>query len=159
MKGRTNTARNWATLDQELAAIGERMRGVLIEERPAIDVIRELDDADVLIYLDPPYLPETRSGKRKLGEGYHTYGHEMSIADHVELLETVRESRSQIIISGYSAPLYDNMLRDWDTRAIDARSHCNSPRTERIWLNAAASWGLAQHELFNRVDARPKAFV
>jgi DNA adenine methylase len=150
MKGRTDTAGNWAGLDEELLSIAARFRGVTIEERPAIELVAEFDDPDAVLYLDPPYLPQTRSGKKKLGEGYHTYGHEMSVDDHKALLDRVQRSRASILLSGYSTKLYDDALAGWVRKTVEARSHCNAPRIEVLWINPIAAAGLAQQDLFDR---------
>lgn len=153
MKGRTDTAGNWAELDSELSAISARFRGVLIEQQSALDLVRAHDHPDVLLYLDPPYLPSTRSGKKKMGEGYHTYGIEMSVADHEELLAAIRASSAKIILSGYATPLYDSQLTGWVKRSTEARSHCNAPRIEVLWINPTAVAASAQADLFQTVAA------
>lgn len=150
MKGRTDTAGNWAGLDEELVSIATRFRGVTIEERPAIDLVGDFDDPDAVLYLDPPYLPQTRSGKKKLGDGYHTYGHEMSVDDHRALLDRIQTSRASILLSGYATNLYDEALSGWTRKTVEARSHCNAPRTEVLWINPVAAAGLAQQDLFDR---------
>lgn len=153
LKGQTDVAGNWAGLDEELAAIAARFRHVTIEERPALDLLADFDAPEVLVYLDPPYLPETRSGKKKRGEGYHTYGHELTLADHHQLLDAIRAHRGSIILSGYASPLYDDALARWTRKTADARSHHNARRTEVLWINPRAAAGLAQQDLFRREAA------
>ena len=48
-------------------------------KRSALEVIQSQEGPKTLFYLDPPYLPETRSSP-------DVYGIEMSTEDHVELL-------------------------------------------------------------------------
>ena len=59
----------------------ERLRGVQIENRPAVELIKRFDYENVLVYCDPPYMLETRHGKQ--------YRHEMDKEDHEELLEAL----------------------------------------------------------------------
>lgn len=148
----TNVAGEWADLPDALQAIVERIRGVNIEQRPAIELIQKFSAEGVLIYLDPPYLPATRSTKsRKPGERYHTYAFEMVDDDHRELLAACRESNAMIILSGYPDPLYDVELPGWSRRQIAARAHRNSPRTECIWINPPAEAAMHAGPLFQAV--------
>ena len=145
----TNVAGEWADLPAAVAEIVERIRGVNIRQKPAMELIERFDDPKVLIYLDPPYLPATRSTKsRKPGERYHTYAVEMTDADHFELLERIRESSAMIVLSGYPDERYDQRLPGWTRRQVAARAHRNSPRTECLWLNPAVVNRLEQPDLF-----------
>jgi DNA adenine methylase len=141
----TNVAGEWADLPNALGEVVRRMQGVNIEQRPAIELVRRFDDPKALIYLDPPYLPATRSTKsRKPGERYHTYAFEMTESDHAELLAACRQSRSMIVLSGYPDATYDEALPGWTRREVSARAHRNSPRTECLWINPAAISATAQ---------------
>lgn len=145
--GTTNVAGEWAGFPEALRAIAERFRGVTIEQRPALDLIDEFDAPGVMIYLDPPYLPETRANKAKKGEGYHTYQHEMTLEDHRRLLERVKRAVAMIVISGYPSPLYDDVLRGWRRRQVDARAYRNAARTEVLWINPPAVAAMPQPDL------------
>jgi DNA adenine methylase len=145
----TNVAGEWADLPEALQAVVERMRGVNIEQRPAIELVRRFNGKKVLVYLDPPYVPATRSTKsRKPGERYHTYQFEMTEDDHRELLATCCESEAMIAISAYPDALYDELLPGWTCRQVAARAHRNSPRVECIWLNPALFEALGARTLF-----------
>lgn len=130
---------DWAKYPEALGALVQRLRGVIIECRPAIDVMRSHDSADTLHYVDPPYLGETRSQKaRKGGERYHVYRHEMTEADHVALLEALLTLEGMVVLSGYASPLYDRMLAGWSRHEREAMADGASPRTEVVWINPAA---------------------
>lgn len=84
----TIPAGNWTNHPPALRAIVERLRGVVVENAPALDILGRYDHPDALFYLDPPYAPATLSGKaRKGGARYHAYAHEMTEADHAVLLD------------------------------------------------------------------------
>jgi DNA adenine methylase len=136
--GTTNVAGEWASFPDALEHIIERLRPVVIQSRPALELIRLYDDPKVLIYLDPPYMPETRSTKAKQSEGYHTYAVEMTEADHAEMLETILASRSMVCLSGYPSTLYAQALSEWECRMFDSRAHNNAPRQECLWINPVA---------------------
>lgn len=137
--GSTNVAGEWADLPAALVAVMQRLQGVVIEQRPALELLKRFATSDALIYLDPPYLPATRSTKsRKPGERYHTYAHELSVDDHRELLSVAAAAAAMILISAYPDPLYDELLAGWSKVEIAARAHRNSPRTEVLWINPPA---------------------
>ncbi|KQX19350.1 MULTISPECIES: DNA adenine methylase [unclassified Sphingomonas] len=139
VSGTTNVAGEWADLPAALEAVIDRMRGVTIECRPALEMLTRFDGDQSLIYLDPPYLPATRSTKsRRPGERYHTYAYEMTVEDHAELLAVAARSRAMILISGYPDTLYDDALSGWKRVEMAARAHRNSPRTEVLWINPQA---------------------
>jgi DNA adenine methylase len=147
--GGTRVAGEWADFPGPLAAIVERVRGVSLDCRPAAELLTYWDDPKVLVYLDPPYVPSTRSDKAKQAEGYHTYACEMTPADHVELIEHARASRSMVLISGYESELYDDALRGWERRTVKARAHRNAERLEVIWINPLAAARLRAGPLFD----------
>jgi DNA adenine methylase len=145
----TNVAGEWADLPDALHAVVERMRGVNIEARPALELIQKFNDPKALIYLDPPYLPATRSTKsRKPGERYHTYAVEMTVDDHRELLAACTISSAMFLLSAYPDELYEELLVGWECKRISARAHRNSPRTECLWINPPAVAALGHGPLF-----------
>lgn len=77
----------WTRYPGQLAAVIERLQGVLIENRPAIEVMRQHDATDTLHFVDPPYVFETRS-LRNVAQG--CYRHEMTNDQHIELLATLK---------------------------------------------------------------------
>ncbi|MFD2755703.1 DNA adenine methylase [Comamonas terrae] len=131
---------NWATYPACLGAIGARFEAVLIENRPAIDVMRQHDAPDTLHFVDPPYLPETR----QLG-GNRYYRHELNKEQHAELLEALRGLQGFVVLSGYPSPLYLDSLADWTMHTTQARIAAHrgtGMRTEAVWLNPACSRAL-----------------
>lgn len=82
---------------------------------------------NVLIYADPPYLLETRSGKQ--------YRHEMTDADHEALLAALKAHPGPVILSGYHSPMYDSELSGWNIIERKAYNQNGSRRTEVLWCN------------------------
>lgn len=127
----------WAQYPANLAAVGLRITGVLIENRPAIEILSGHDTPDTLFYVDPPYVHETRCRKGGAGRAYR---HEMDEADHRELLEALQSVRGMVILSGYPHPLYDDVLHGWERRTTKARISAGrgtATRDEVLWLNPA----------------------
>lgn len=137
----------WVRFPPTLAAVADRFIGVLVENRPAIEVIRQHDTAETLHFVDPPYVHSTRvmqAGKA----GY--YRHEMDEAAHTELLDCLKGLAGMVVLAGYRTELYDEMLPGWahyETRSrISAGRGCKV-RTECLWLNPAAEAGISQQRL------------
>lgn len=154
-RSNTTPAHDWGNYPKTLYLAVERLEGVVVERRPALDVMRQHDTADALHFVDPPYLPETRSDKSRKGGGkYHAYAHEMSADDHVELLDALKGLRGKVILCGYPAPLYDDALKGWGRVEKQALADGARARTEVLWLNPAAVAGLGgQGDMFAGVAA------
>src|ERR1700743_2597977 len=135
-KSGTTPSHDWVNYPDVIPFFTARLAGVVIEHRPALQVLLKADRADALHYLDPPYMPQTRSKKsRKRGEKYHVYTHEMTVDDHVEMLEAARELVGMVVISGYPTPLYDEKLRGWHRAERKSLADGARPRVEVIWTN------------------------
>jgi hypothetical protein len=80
-----------------------------------------------LLYCDPPYLEETRTGVRR-------YRFEYTKQKHIELLQLLKTLPCPIILSGYPSALYDELLSDWNTLELQAMTW-GGPRTEKLWFN------------------------
>ncbi|MEQ8667582.1 MAG: DNA adenine methylase [Pirellulales bacterium] len=116
-----------------LEPLAARFREVLIEEMPAIDLIKKYDKPDVLFYCDPPYPAATRSGGRT-----QAYAHELTDEDHRQLLAILRACQGKVMISSYPSEIYEQELHDWrrvEKPAKAQMSNSGNARTEVLWLN------------------------
>jgi len=130
----------WATYPEHLSVIGQRLSGVLIENRPAIQILKDHDAPTTLHYVDPPYVHDTRYEGAKIGR---VYRHEMDDAEHKELLETLLDLEGMVMLSGYPSEFYDDTLKGWqrvETKARISSGRGTDLRTECIWLNPAAQY-------------------
>lgn len=141
VKGKTSVAQEWATYPDALLLVAERFSGVAIENRPALDILRDRDDDGVLFYVDPPYVHSTRSPKRTRTAPSNGYRHELTDLDHVELIAALKGLRGSVVLSGYPSPIYDHLLADWTRVDRIALADGGRERTEVMWLNASASRG------------------
>lgn len=82
---------------------------------------------DELVYCDPPYLHSTR-------KDCDLYAHEMTDAQHVELLEIILRLPCYVMISGYRSSLYLAMLEDWHYIEFDTMTR-RGMATESLWMN------------------------
>lgn len=126
---RAYAAKYWTELPELIAAAAERLRGVQIECRPALEVIRRFNFPNVLIYADPPYVLSARSGGRK------QYAREMTDADHLSLLEALKSHKGPVILSGYPNPMYDRALKDWHRETNHTTDQLSRRREECLWMN------------------------
>ena len=115
------------------APAADRLRAVSIEQRPALDIIRDYGGhRDVCFYVDPPYLGSTRTTVR-------LYRHEMPAADeHTALLDALLACRASVVLSGYASPLYDTALQGWHRHAFSVPDQRSNRRKEVVWTNRAA---------------------
>ncbi len=146
----TTPARDWVNYAGAVPALAARLAGVVIENRPAIDVMKKHDAPHTLHYLDPPYPHHTRvRTNRKKGGLVGVYKHEMSDDDHAALLDFVvngwtdaagmrHRLKGAVAISGYACALYDSALTDWRRYELAARADGARPRTEVLWVRGHA---------------------
>jgi DNA adenine methylase len=117
-----------------MAPAVERLQNVSLECRPANEVIAKYGARpDVLLYVDPPYLGETRANDR-------SYRHELFSADeHRELAKLLRDCRAAVVLSGYPSSLYDlELYPDWYRHTIPSSTGQGGTwqnRTEVLWSN------------------------
>lgn len=131
-------AKCWAKTPEVIIQAAERLRGVQIENRPAVELIRRFNYQNVLIYADPPYMLGTRQNRKQ-------YRHEMTDDDHMELLEAIKAHRGPAIISGYDSDLYNRELKGWYKDGRTSFTQTASRRREILWMNFEPA---AQMELF-----------
>ena len=139
----TTPAHDWANYPDALGRIIERLVGVVIENRDALDCMAQHDGPSTLHYVDPPYLPETRSQKVKLGKRFHVYAHELTPEDHGRLLAFVEGLEGMVLLSGYSSPIYDAALADWHRVERATFADGARPRVEMLWMNPQA-WNMLE---------------
>jgi DNA adenine methylase len=135
----TTPAHDWANYPDAMAAMVARLAKVVIENRPAIEVMAHHDRRDTLHYVDPPYLHETRAQGNKYDLGWRMYRYEMSDDDHLELIDFLRNCVGMVVLSGYPAPLYDEQLGDWLRVEKTALADGARERTEVLWINPSAA--------------------
>lgn len=128
-----NRARHFQRLVEQLKQHGERLRNVIICNRNAIELIPEFDEADWLIYLDPPYHPDTR------GQA-NVYMYELRDEEHKTLVEKLLQIKhASVMLSGYDHPTYDPLIdAGWKKHTIEiarrAGGKSNDRAQEIIWI-------------------------
>lgn len=83
---------------------------------------------DRFIFLDPPYLKETRLSQNDV------YRFQMSINDHADLLSQVYKMNDQIMICHYPCSFYDQRLQGWNVKDYYSKTR-NGLAKERLYFN------------------------
>ncbi len=84
---------------------------------------------DALVYLDPPYLLETRRQHRPI------YRYELADADHVRLLDIIKGLTCMVMISGYWSEMYHSALATWRVDKFTTTTRGGGQATEYLWMN------------------------
>ena len=114
-----------------LAEVSDRMRHVIIENTDALRLIEQWDRPETVMYLDPPYVGETRTERDYTVEN-------AGVDFHERLIDKIADAKARIILSGYDHPVYDR-LKHWrksdSVRKTGGSSVGSRYATETIWTN------------------------
>ncbi len=124
---RAYASQDWTRLPEKIMQAAERLRGVQIENQPAVELIKRFNHPRVLIYADPPYMLGTRHGKQ--------YRHEMDDMAHSDLLDVLIAHRGPVLLSGYDSILYNTRLKGWYREEAVSYSQVCSKKKEVLWMN------------------------
>lgn len=116
--------------DAEALATWPHPPGTIIEmvHARAEDFLATYDfTGSELLYVDPPYLPETRRRAK-------VYRCDYDVDDHVRLLHLLVGLPCMVLVSGYENGLYDEVLRGWNKHTFQAKTHVDV-RLETLWFN------------------------
>lgn len=117
----------WNQIPNRILQITERLKQAQIECRPAIELIKQYNHQECLIYADPPYLKSTRPKR--------LYFKEMMDEDeHIKLLETLLQHKGSAVISGYDSDLYNSMLKNWKCFIFQERNNNGNKCVEKLWI-------------------------
>lgn len=126
----TIPAHDWANYVEGIGFLRERLRGVVIEHSPALEILKKQDGAKTLHYVDPPYLQSTRTDK-----GVHRYNFEMTEQEHRDLAAVLNTLKGKVVLSGYENLLYSELYPGWVKAKRPARADGALARTEVLWMN------------------------
>lgn len=99
--------------------------------------------SDSFVYLDPPYLMETRRG----GD---LYRHELDDDGHDRLIETALALPCSVMISGYWSERYANAFASWRHMTVNAVDRAGNVREEWVWMNYDAPVELHDDRYFGK---------
>ena len=127
--------KNFHTKVPGLIEVAQRLKMVQIDNRPALDHIRKFDGPGTLFYCDPPYLPATRKSA-------NDYKYEMGEQAHIELAQVLNACEGRVALSGYDAPIMDELYSagTWQkirfkSRKVPMSRGAGLIRQECLWVN------------------------
>lgn len=132
--GKEARVSRWYNLPERLQDVVERLRGVRIENKDAIKLLKSyINRPATLVYLDPPYIGDRTNG----------YNNDANCTDfHTKLLKMANTAKCMVFISGYQSELYDSILtpyRGWKKKQIKTTTKDSTgnshKRTEVLWMN------------------------
>lgn len=124
----TTPAHDWKNYTDKMDIMIERLRGIVIENIDALNLIKKHDTVNTLHYIDPPYVAAARTQ-------YGKYEHEMTDKDHVELAKILHNVKGKVCLSGYHSDLYDDLYKDWRIVEKDTVTQGSKKRIEVLWMN------------------------
>ena len=128
----TTPAHDWMNYPDHLRNVVQRLRGVVIENRDALEVMAAHDGDDTVHYVDPPYVHSTRGLRTRAP----AYKHELDDQQHRDLARALAGLRGMVIVSGNRCELYEEIFSGW--QRVDAASHADGARdrVESLWLSS-----------------------
>jgi DNA adenine methylase len=136
---KSNPVGSWLDLPNRIGVAAARLQPVLIECRPALDVVEGHNRPDVLIYADPPYTPDTVARL--------PYKHVMTLDEHDALLGALEAHSGPVLLSGFRSTLYDERLTHWRRIERGYVAENGAKKTECLWLNPVAIGRMPQAAL------------
>jgi DNA adenine methylase len=132
-RGQNEQAAAWRNAVQGLESVHARLMRVAVLNRDGVEVIQKFDQPDAVVYADPPYLDSVRTSP-------DVYAHEMSPADHLRLLDTLKQCKGKVLLSGYESPMYAAALGNWNLYKMVRPNNASGAKvkpemTECLWRN------------------------
>lgn len=122
-------AQEWCRYPEAIQTFVNRLQNVLIEQRPALHLLKSYDRIETLFYVDPPYMMSTRSKSSVL------YSNEMNEQDHLDLAHALHNLKGMVVLSGYSSALYDQLYANWEKVLKSTTAQNGKARIECLWLS------------------------
>lgn len=97
-----NVAERWFKRQESLEWIHRRLRTVQIEMRDALDILQEWDGPKAVFYCDPPYVLDTRKGRKY-------YAVEQDDDFHERMVDILLSVKGAVVLSGYDHPVYQRL--------------------------------------------------
>jgi len=117
-----------------LAGLHNRLRLVEFRNMDFSDFIQIYDTEDAFFIIDPPYLPETRSGGG--------YAFELTEQDHMKLLNLCENMKAKFLLNGYDSKMYNTFAGAnlWTRLEIEKKASSSfgktkTDRKEIVWTN------------------------
>jgi DNA adenine methylase len=132
-RGMNGNVSEWLGSVDGLPDVHARLRRVLIENMPAVELIKREDTPHTLFYIDPPFWPESRIST-------DLYQFEMTAKQHLDLAEVLNKVKGKVMLSGYRSDAYDRLYEGWRRVEFDLPNHMAGGKSKRrmvecLWMN------------------------
>ena len=126
----------WNKLDKFWKWVG-RIQKVWVEHQDAIQVMKRWDTENMVFYLDPPYVTNTRKSGC-------VYNQEQDDGYHKNLVKCILGLSGAVVLSGYNNEIYSQLTKGgWVVREYVVSLNCSHTKhkasktkvTESIWQN------------------------
>ncbi len=131
-RGMSKAVSDFLSCIDRLPELHDRLSRVMVTNMDGVKLIKKYNNPKVFIYCYPPYEQSTRTNAR--------YKVDMNREGHIEFLDSVIESKSKILISGYDCELYNKLTDNgfekiqFEVKTIDGNFN-KKTKTETIWKN------------------------
>ena len=131
-RGMSKAVSDFLSCIDRLPELHERLSRVIVSNTDGVELIKKYNDPKYFIYCDPPYHQSTRTGAR--------YKVDMDNKQQEDFINTVINSKSKILISGYDCEPYNKLIENgftktsFEVKTIDGNFN---PKTkiEYLWKN------------------------
>ena len=96
-----SNTKSWCNKLAYMHCVSQRLANVKFECRDGVDCILEHDNPDAVIYVDPPYVMESRKNKN---ERYR-----FEVYNHDRIIDVLMACKGAVVLSGYDHPLFNRL--------------------------------------------------
>ena len=140
-RGMNENVSAWISAVDGLPECHKRLRRVEIRCLDFREFIPTYDHKGALFYCDPTYLHKDMD-ETQIRSALDCYSYEMSLQDHIDLLELLSTIEGRFMLSGYQSKLYDWYAKenDWEVQAkrvslSSSSKKTKEQKTEICWRN------------------------
>lgn len=114
---------SWNTNFENFSKISERLFEVFIYNKSPVEIIKNFNCEDVLLYCNMPYY----CGSKCLKTAYKP---EITEEEHVEISKILLKFNGKVILNNLDSYLYKKLYKDFNRKKISDKN-----KTEYIWKN------------------------
>jgi DNA adenine methylase len=123
--GKPGDVNGWETSLKQIPVISARIQEVTLLNKNTLDILKIFNSRNVVAYIDPPYLPETRVSS-------DVYRYEMTADQHHLLLNCLKNFKGKVLLSGYRNDTYDAYLKRWHAVSKTIVNHSSQQKEKPV---------------------------
>lgn len=127
LKG-SDISKEWNKLPGYIMQAADRLKDAEIFNKDYKYFIEKFNHKDVFMFVDTPYLGETRRQRYYNCEMYDT-------KDHIDFLDTIKNVKCKMLVCGYNNDLYNEKLEHWNKHSFPSNAEQGKKRKETFWYN------------------------